>query len=534
MNLINATDIWIQHINLTFTRNNNTKYEGYQINGLKRGTNTKDAYALIVQQLEISDITTENVADSLFDLISRLESTSLSTLTFEFIQSAINNESILSMKLSIDQLNTLKAICEQAQEQYNQDLIQEGIVTNGSQTSQLVLQGLARPTTRTSNSQSQSLEQSIINAVNTALNNKFADLETKLVTEFGLENNKTKNISYDKCEYIELKRILKARDVKLLRQQNNISVVEAHLTNNTAPKSLHIKNFPRPAFEHNSTHVKAHDKAIQSLQVTLLNLSKQTLAQEIIETEQDIKLVKSFLKRKLENDTETFNSLVTAIYKEATDETKDDFIKSMQKVTAMKTNNSDITNTERILLSKLDKPKKSTSISAPTSLNNSSVSTRSVKNNNNTKKSKNNLNNNINNKQHKNKSVSFTPYTKPSNSSVNTNLQHEQNRSNFKRAHLNHVTPSNDFYIHHQRQRPYNNRSTAHTNSNYFNSQNDYSHNYNHRVSYSRPQANYSRPHINQHHSTYNNANNTPSHADHFSTFPDSNFQWAQQNQSRR
>ena len=40
---------------------------------LKRGTNPKDAYALIVQQLEISDITTENVADSLFDLISRFE-----------------------------------------------------------------------------------------------------------------------------------------------------------------------------------------------------------------------------------------------------------------------------------------------------------------------------------------------------------------------------------------------------------------------------------------------------------------------------
>ena len=112
----------------------------------------------------------------------------------------------------------------------------------------------------------------------TALNIKFADLETKLVTEFGLESNKTKNVSYDKCEFIELKNILKARNIKLLRHKNNISIADEHLDNKTAPKSIHIKHFPRSAFEHNATHVKAYDKILKALQVTLLKLNKETLS----------------------------------------------------------------------------------------------------------------------------------------------------------------------------------------------------------------------------------------------------------------
>ena len=519
MNLITATDIWIQHINATSKRNNNTNYEQHQINGLKRGAKTKDAYATITQHLGLTDLTSENVTDSLYDLITRLDSTSLTTHIFEFIVKAINNGSIFATSLTNEQVNTLKTTRDQAQDQYNQILIQDEIITDNSLTSQLVLQDLSRPLTRSSNSQSQSLELTLINAVNTALNIKFADLETKLVTEFGLESNKTKNVSYDKCEFIELKNILKARNIKLLRHKNNISIADEHLNNKTAPKSIHIKHFPRSAFEHNATHVKAYDKILKALQVTLLKLNKETLSQEIIEIEQDIKTIKLFLKRKLENDNDTFDSLVDTLYQEATNETKEDFIKSMQKVTAMKTNNTDVTNSERILLAKLEKPKKSTSTSAPTSLNNSTVSTRS---NNNKNKSKHNSNNK-NNILQKNKSVSFTPNTQPTNNNVNSKQRPQQNRSNFVR---NHSTTTNDSFNHYQRHKPHYNYATFQTNSNYSDNnhiQNGYSQNYNNRNTFTRPL-------INQHYSPYKATNN----ANYYSSFPDTNFQRAYQNQSRR
>ena len=90
------------------------------------------------------------------------------------------------------------------------------------------------------------------------------------------------------------------------------------------------------------------------------------------------------------------------------------------------------------------------------------------------------------------------------------------------------MTTSND-YSYHQRKSHYNN-TAAQTHANTFynsNNQNNHSNNYNHRL-------NYSRPNVNHQYSPYRNVNETLYNANYYSSIPNSNFQQAFQNQSRR
>jgi len=367
MNLMKAMDIWCQHITNTFNRNFNTTYNGHHIKGFRDGTNTHEAFTIIMKEIplqNITEMTPENVNELFFAAISKLSTNSSETTenVYKYLENMISSGLIINKKFNDDEFSLILKFKEDASNLFEQEVIQNQINPNPS---------------RTLRSSSSSglfdghLEQSIIDVVSRVLTSKFEEFENKILNE----RTMNKEESYDNCDVDELKKIMRFRIIRLLRHKNDIKVLEKHLENKTAPKSCFMTRFPRPILPNNTEAVKEHDTLIRKMQIDIMNKDIKLLANEIITIEADIENVKNFIIKKV-TDNNASVDIYNSIYKAATEETKDEFDKAMQKVIAIFNNKQDISNEERLAKSKLKKQNKINykTTSAPVSLNNSNSS----------------------------------------------------------------------------------------------------------------------------------------------------------------
>lgn len=272
MDLNKSADIWVQHC----LQNINNIYGGHQIKGFKTGNVTKQAYEFIIQKVNNnSEITPENVNDVFYQLIIKQEPTEITDFVYNFLQKMIGEKILINSPASNEQLETLNLLKTEAEQIYNDRVIQNEIMdsqssSNSNLLSQLILQiNGARPNTRSvsqtlSQNSVQSLEQSLINSLTNVLNDRFNQL---VANHF---DKAPKPQSYDNCDLDDLKKILRARDLRLHKHNSIIQVFQKHLELKSAPQALHICNFPIAYLPNNSKLVDKHDKLIRSFKLNLL------------------------------------------------------------------------------------------------------------------------------------------------------------------------------------------------------------------------------------------------------------------------
>jgi hypothetical protein len=501
MDLIKATDIWLNHILSKINSKQELKYDGSALNGFKTGSSTANAHSHIMEldfiKNEFAQMTSDNQNEILIKILNQILPEEVSESIYVYINDFMLKNNLIITKTLLDSDATiLSQLTASASARFNVIQIQPS-QSSQNQLSQLIFQlnnTLFKPKEITL----YDLQQTFLKSIN-GLELKLNEKIDKKVNDLNQEFNKqisalsTKSIeSYETCSLEQLKELLDFRIDKLLRYQNSLSILKKHQEKKTVPSALFNSRFPKPHLAHNKKFIEGHDKIILEAQVKFLEFDIELHDEEIKLIESDINNIKKFINKFLQNDTQVSN-IVVELTEKVSKKLKPDFDKSMQKCLNVKNlTNLDKFNKPKSISSKNKKKNiKILSKSTPVSLNNSNNSTSSsdsevVKNNNNTSKNKkstttNNYNNN-NNSNHSKSNIIKNNSIKPTSSnnsaynqskfnSIQNNKKNNNNNNQsvrFKQKNYNNTSDLNhDYYLNQRNHSNFNNSFIPRNNRNY-------------------------------------------------------------------
>ncbi len=498
MDLIKATDIWLNHILTKINSKQELKYDGSALNGFKTGSSTANAHTHIMEldfiKNDFVQMTTDNQNEILIKILNQILPEDVSESIYVYINDFMLKHKLIITKPLLDSDATiLSQLTASAIDRFNVTQIQPS-QSSQNQLSQLIFQlnnSLFKPKELTLYDLQQTFLKSI-NGLETKLNDKIDKKVNDLNQEFSKQISalSTKSMeSYETCSLEQLKELLDFRIDKLLRYQNSLSILKKHQEKKTVPSALFNSRFPKPHLAHNKKFIEGHDKIILETQAKFLAFDIEMHDEEIKLIESDIDNIKTYINKFLQNDTQVSN-MVVELTEKVSKKLKPDFDKSIQKCLNVKNlTNLDKFNKPKSISSKNKKKKniKILSKSTPVSLNNSNNSTSSsdsevVQNNIISSKNKksittnnnNNINHNKNNviKNNSNKptSIKNSAYNQSRFNSIQINNKNNNNQSvSFKqqRNYNNMPAVNNDYYTNQRNHSNFNNSFTPRNNRNY-------------------------------------------------------------------
>ena len=382
MNLNNAFDIWLNHINSILIEKN--VYCGKSLNGFKKGAQTKEAYDFILNHFNINEIKINEMELFIFRLFKTINGNNLSAIAYLTLKSIIEKQKILNKTLNMKQTEALNLVFEVAKSKYTnmelEDDFDEEINksksqneleltdeelnilnsnVNPSEEQQLIImetqispqlnhlnqEKTNHETLSNNNTQINTTEQSTDN--NSDLQHTNSNDLMKLVLnkldQLTIQVNDLKSTqknnnfetlepnerNYDNFDLNALKRIIGYRIKKILICDNTIKIQEEHIRNGTIPKQLLTINFPIP-FKKTTRFLNKFNNIIKDCQNKIINSIIEDTKETIIEIKKDIEKIKFAINKILKNENQ-LNKLISDIYALETNKLKKNFNKSIKK-----------------------------------------------------------------------------------------------------------------------------------------------------------------------------------------------------------
>ena len=192
MNLIQSIDIWLNHIVTNASKNHSNihSYNGHSINGLKSGTNTKDALSAIMNLESISSIykvmAIDNMNEILLIILKKVEPSECSETIYLYMKDyMLTKKMSITKSLSNDDIAFFSNFVAQCEDRFNQTSSSSSSNQSQSQLSQLILALNNSPRINSNDLSLYDLQMTILGSID-GMKTQILDLKNDMESRFGV------------------------------------------------------------------------------------------------------------------------------------------------------------------------------------------------------------------------------------------------------------------------------------------------------------------------------------------------------------